>query len=92
MHVIGKTPTYNYISNFIARFWHSVTTPELYFHEDGFYIAKFHNRYDRDKILYSGPYTINSMPLILKDWTPYFYFQEEFPRTMPLWVNFLISP
>ncbi|KAF3647035.1 hypothetical protein FXO37_20172 [Capsicum annuum] len=44
------------------------------------------NQQDRDEILYSGPYTMNSMPLLLKIWSLTFDFQQEFPRTIPLWA------
>lgn len=62
--------------------------PLIFLHDGGFYIVKFKSIHDRDEILYSGSYTINNMPLILKVWSPDFDFKQELPRTMPLWVKF----
>ncbi|PHT68133.1 hypothetical protein T459_27620 [Capsicum annuum] len=38
-----------------------VVEPELYYHDDGIYIVKFQDTQDRDDVLFSGPYSINSM-------------------------------
>lgn len=38
-------------------------------------------------ILCAGPYMLNYWPLILKPWTPDFYFNGEFPTEIPLWVK-----
>lgn len=88
LYVIGETPNFSYMSSYIARNWNSVAAPDIYLHDDGFYIVKFKNIHDRDEILYSGLYTINSMPMILKVWSSDFDFKQEFPRTMPLWIRF----
>ncbi|KAM3222421.1 hypothetical protein P3L10_021691 [Capsicum annuum] len=56
-------------------------------HDEGYYIAKFNNSQNRDEILYSGPYTMNGMPLYLKVWSPKFDFQQEMPTTLPLWED-----
>ena len=41
-----------------------------------------------NEILFSGPYTINNRPIILKQWCPEFDFGNEFLTEIPLWVNF----
>lgn len=43
---------------------------------------------DMQDIYYSGPYSINNRPMILKLWTSEFDFNEEFPTEIPLWVKF----
>nr|XP_009770730.1 PREDICTED: uncharacterized protein LOC104221364 [Nicotiana sylvestris] len=75
LYVIGETPNFSYMSSYIARNWNSVATPDIYLHDDGFYIVKFKNIHDRDEILYSEPYTVNSMPMILKVWSSDFDFK-----------------
>ncbi|XP_070016006.1 uncharacterized protein [Nicotiana sylvestris] len=42
---------------------------------------------DMNEILYSGPYTMNKKPLILKPWTVNFDFTKEFLIEIPLWVK-----
>ncbi|TMW81456.1 hypothetical protein EJD97_009515 [Solanum chilense] len=43
---------------------------------------------DMNEILFSGPYTINNLPIILKQWCPEFDLGSEFLTEIPLWVNF----
>lgn len=74
--------------NFVLKLWSSITLPEVFLHEDGYFIVKFQTQNDRDEILYAGPYTLNNKPIILNVWTPNFDFNEEFLRTLPLWIKF----
>lgn len=79
LFVIGVKPSYAYMTSYIARTWNRVTAPELFSHDDGWYIAKFQSWDDKNEILYGGPYTLNSKPLILKEQMPNFDFQQDFP-------------
>ena len=68
--------------------WSSVSKPEVFLHEDGYYLIMFQKISDMNDILFSGPYTINNRPIILKQWCPEFDFGSEFLTEIPLWVNF----
>ncbi|XP_015060282.1 uncharacterized protein LOC107006173 [Solanum pennellii] len=68
--------------------WSSVSKPEVFLHEDGYYLIKFQKIRDMNEILFSGTYTINNRPIILKQWCPEFDFGSEFLTEIPLWVNF----
>ncbi|KAF3664591.1 putative vacuolar amino acid transporter 1-like [Capsicum annuum] len=35
----GEAPAFSYMRNYIARYWKVVVEPELYYHDDGFYIS-----------------------------------------------------
>ncbi|KAF3672647.1 hypothetical protein T459_05081 [Capsicum annuum] len=70
-----------------ARNWNGVASPEIYWHDEGYYIVKFQNAQDRDDIMCSGPYTIKGIPLCLKKWSAAFDFQKEMPTTLPLWAE-----
>ena len=65
-----------------------VGKPDIFLHEEGYYIIKFKNLSDMNEILYSGPYTINNRPIILKQWCSDFDFGKGFLAEIPLWVNF----
>ena len=52
--------------------------PDVYLHEQGYYIIKFKELSDINEILYSGPYTISNRPIIIKQWCPEFDFGNEF--------------
>ncbi|TMW83456.1 hypothetical protein EJD97_001640 [Solanum chilense] len=68
--------------------WSKVEKPEVFLHEEGYYIIKFKSLSDMNEVLYSGPYTISNRPIILKQWSPDFNFGNEFLTEIPLWVNF----
>ncbi|XP_010314925.2 uncharacterized protein [Solanum lycopersicum] len=68
--------------------WSSVSKPEVFLHEDGYYLIKFQKVSDMNEVLFSGPYSINNRPIILKQWSPEFDFGSEFLTEIPLCVNF----
>lgn len=65
-----------------------MATPDLYCHEDDYYVLKFKSMNDLNEILYFGPYTVNNRHMILKLWTPSFDFNAELLIEVPLWVKF----
>ncbi|XP_019224047.1 PREDICTED: uncharacterized protein LOC109205757 [Nicotiana attenuata] len=75
------------MSIYIDLKWNKIASPELFVHEEGYFIIKFQSIDDMKEILCSGPYTINSRPIILKPWTPEFDFDKEFPTEIPLWIK-----
>ncbi|XP_070042176.1 uncharacterized protein LOC142169194 [Nicotiana tabacum] len=87
-YIIGEVPGYNTMERYAGLNWANIVEPELYLHEEGYYIIKFQNEANMNEIYYSGPCTINNRPIILKPWTPDFDFNEEFPTEIPLWVQF----
>ncbi|XP_009603376.1 uncharacterized protein [Nicotiana tomentosiformis] len=84
----GDGPGYNAMKRYINLHWSHVTEPELFYHDEGYYIIRFQSVADAREILCAGPYSIANNPIILKPWTPDFDFTEEFPTVMPLWVKF----
>ncbi|XP_055800952.1 uncharacterized protein LOC129870258 [Solanum dulcamara] len=87
-YFIGDVLGYNALTRYITQFWSNVATPQLYYHEEGYYVIRFRSTEDMNEIFYSGPYTINNRPIILKLWTVDFDFSKEFPTTIPLLVKF----
>lgn len=62
--------------------------PELFYHEEGYYIARFQSKEDMNKIFHAGQYSVNNRPMILKPWTPDFELNAEFLSEIPLRVTF----
>ncbi|KAH0746890.1 hypothetical protein KY285_008547 [Solanum tuberosum] len=92
VYVVGDTPGYNYMSKYIAQNWNKVSEPDIFYHEDGYYVVRFKSMGDPKEILHAGPYSINNRPSILKQWDPNFDFNKEFLTEIPLWVKFLSLP
>lgn len=72
---------------FIERQWHCAKKPDIYLHEEGYFIIRFESVIERDRILSSGPYSIANRPTILKPWSAVFCFKEEVLRDIPLWIK-----
>ena len=87
-YVVDECPGYNVMNRYIMMNWSKAGKPTLFLHEEGYFIVKFQNMEDMNEILFSGPYTINNMPIILKQWCSDFDFVKEFLAEIPLWVNF----
>lgn len=66
------------MQKFVNQTWNRVAAPDVF---------QFQSTNDMNEILYSGPYTINNKPMILKPWTVDFDFNSEFLTEIPLWVK-----
>ncbi|XP_009770244.1 uncharacterized protein [Nicotiana sylvestris] len=88
VYIIGDIPGYNYMKNYVAQNWAIVGEPEVFLHDEGYYIIKFQSVADMNEILYSGPYTINNRPIVIKPWSPDFDLKTEFLIEIPIWVKF----
>ena len=87
-YVIGECPGFNTMNRYIMMNWVKGEKPEVFLHDEGYYIIKFKSLNDMNEVLYSGPYTISNRPIILKQWSTEFEFGKEFLTEIPLWANF----
>ncbi|XP_015072458.1 uncharacterized protein LOC107016532 [Solanum pennellii] len=87
-YVIGECPGFNTMHRYGMMNWAKGEKPEVFLHDEGYYIIKFKSLTDMNEVLYSGPYTISNRPIILKQWSAEFEFGKEFLTEIPLWVNF----
>ncbi|WMV09017.1 hypothetical protein MTR67_002404 [Solanum verrucosum] len=62
--------------------------PEIYYHNEGYFMVLFDSMEDMNEVLYSGPYTMNSRPIIIKLWASHFDLHDEVLKTIPLWIQF----
>lgn len=88
VYVLGHMPGYNYMRRYVGQIWSNVSSPDLFYHDKGYYVVKFKSEEDMNEIFYTGPYSMNNRPLILKKWCPNFDFSAEFLTEVPLWVKF----
>ncbi|XP_058764506.1 uncharacterized protein LOC131637957 [Vicia villosa] len=87
MYVLGKDLSMNAVKQFMLRTWNFVKLPELFYHDDGYFLMKFKNNKEKEMVLLRGPYSIQTMPMILKNWCPEFNFQRDMIRTIPVWIK-----
>ncbi|KAK2349948.1 hypothetical protein QL285_098704 [Trifolium repens] len=87
LYVLGAELSMHLVKNFMLKTWNHIQLPDMYFHDDGYFILRFQSPGDMDSILKNGPYTIRGMPLILKAWKPGFDMKKDMLRTLPIWVK-----
>ncbi|XP_060195465.1 uncharacterized protein LOC132624755 [Lycium barbarum] len=88
LYVVGDSPSIGAVNRFLASQWDFASKPAIYYHNDGYFVIKFHCCDDRDQVMRSGPHMINNRPVILKPWSAHFNFSDEILKTIPLWVRF----
>lgn len=88
LFAVGKDLSMNDVKQFMVKVWNFVRLHDLYYHDEGCFIARFRCIEDRNKVLQNGPYTIYARPLIVRKWTPYFVMKDDLLRVMPMWVTF----
>ncbi|XP_021729884.1 uncharacterized protein LOC110696859 [Chenopodium quinoa] len=87
-YVVGFYPTIAAVLRFFAQQWNDMQKPDVYWHDDGYFIINMCSSDDRDTILCSCPHMFFGKPAIVKPWCPDFDFHAEILRTIPLWVKF----
>lgn len=88
MYVVGESPTLASVRRFMAAVWSEVSTPQVFFHDEGYFIIRFECIEDKNRIVAGGPYTFYGKPVIIKPWAADFNFYEEVLKVIPLWVKF----
>lgn len=82
------------VKRFRTEVWNTVSLHSLYYHDEGYFIARFRTGSQREEIviLQNGPYSVYSMLLFIRKWSPEFVRKEDTLRVMPILVNFLGLP
>lgn len=86
LYVIGDSPSFNYLSTYIDKQW-NVAKPEIDYHKEDYFVIRFSSMEDRNRVLYSGPYTIANKLAIVRAWEVDFELQKEFLKVLPLWIQ-----
>ncbi|XP_075081709.1 uncharacterized protein LOC107826912 [Nicotiana tabacum] len=88
LYVIGDSPTIGAMERFLSSLGKFLVKPQIYYHNDDYFVIRFSNVEERDQVLYSGPHTVNNRPIIMKAWSADFNLHDEILKTIPLWVRF----
>lgn len=63
LYVIGDSPSFTYLSAYVEKQW-KVAKPEIFYHKKDYFFIRFASMEDRNRVLYSGPYTIVNKPVV----------------------------
>ncbi|CAK8532570.1 unnamed protein product [Lathyrus sativus] len=87
MYALGRELSINAVKNFMSKFWNFVKLSNIFYHEKGYFLLKFHSFRERDMVLMRGIFTIRNPLMVLKEWSPEFDFKRDMLCTMPIWVK-----
>ncbi|KAK6796695.1 hypothetical protein RDI58_004396 [Solanum bulbocastanum] len=68
-YVVGKNTPFKQMLKFVYAIWNLVTAPRVLY-DEGYYMFKFEDEHDKQKVLQNGSYTFDSRPVVLKQWNP----------------------
>ncbi|XP_058750189.1 uncharacterized protein LOC131623208 [Vicia villosa] len=87
LYGLGEDLSMNMVKNFMTKTWNFVTLPDMYYHEEGYFLLRFKTHDDMENILMKGPYTLQNIPIVVKEWRPDYNVKEDLLRTLPIWVK-----
>nr|XP_009759342.1 PREDICTED: uncharacterized protein LOC104211900 [Nicotiana sylvestris] len=88
LYVIRDSPTIGAMERFLSSVGKFSVKPQIFYHNDDYFVIRFSNLEERDQVLYSGPHTVNNRPIIMKSWSTNFNLHDEILKIIPLWVRF----
>lgn len=92
LYVIGNSPSIGAMERFLAFVGKYSIKPQIYYHNEDYFVIRFANLEKRNQVRYTGTYTINNRPIVMKACTPDLNLHKEVLRTIPLWVKFQTFP
>ncbi|KAH0745961.1 hypothetical protein KY285_007618 [Solanum tuberosum] len=87
VYVVGTAPIIVAMERFLMGQGTFSTKPVILYHVDRYFVVRFANEEERDKVLCSGPHHLLRRPVIMKPWVSEFNFKEETLTTIPLWIK-----
>lgn len=87
-YVIGHNPYELQMTAYVKKVWGFVELPQVLYHDDGYYVFKFHTIADKERVMQAGPYFYGNKPMILRNWQLDFEFNADMFHQIPIWVKF----
>ena len=86
--VFGRTAGYSYLTFKINALWKPVARMDCIDLGRDFFLIKFHDEFDYDKVLRGGPWFVGDHFLAIKPWEPYFQASEASFSSVAIWIRF----
>ncbi|XP_057250647.1 uncharacterized protein LOC125497821 [Beta vulgaris subsp. vulgaris] len=87
VYVVGQNPTLTALKSFIMANWNLGNEPQMFKHEEGYFVVKMGSREGRDDVIFAGPHLFYGKPMIVKPWTASFNFHNEVLKVIPIWIK-----
>ncbi|KAJ0017704.1 hypothetical protein Pint_11879 [Pistacia integerrima] len=89
---VEKKPSFHSIQSLAMRLRKKYGIKEIMMNEKGFFFFKFAEETSILQCLEDGPWLFQNRPILLQKWQPQIELNNEFPRTVPLWVKLYDVP
>ena len=86
--VFNRTIGYNYLTFKINALWKPAARMDCVDLTKDYFLIKFSDNADYDKVLWGGPWFIGEHFLVIKPWEPYFKASEASFPSVAVWVRF----
>lgn len=73
---------------YVKKVWGFVEQPQVLYHDDGYYVFKFHNIVEKTVVMQARPYFYGNRPMILRNWDMDFELDSDMFSQIPIWVKF----
>ncbi|KAK1303152.1 hypothetical protein QJS10_CPB11g01231 [Acorus calamus] len=86
-YVIGKKPFYKPFIDFLYHVWKPKGNLEILIRGGGFFVARFSNQEDMQRVMEGGPWLIGGRPIVLRKWSRGMNMETERLETIPIWIS-----
>lgn len=87
LKLLGRNIGYSILQNKVYSLWKPSSSFYLMDIENGYFLAKFQNKLDYEKILSGGPWIIFGQYLIVQPWTVAFNPAQAFSKVVMSWIR-----
>ncbi|GJY17725.1 G-type lectin S-receptor-like serine/threonine-protein kinase [Tanacetum coccineum] len=76
----------------IYRMWSKFRLKHVLNNGNGVFVFKFDNKQGIQSVIESGPWIVNSKPMVVQKWDPSVNLDKKEPTTLPLWIKMMSPP
>ncbi|GKB12254.1 putative reverse transcriptase domain-containing protein, partial [Tanacetum coccineum] len=85
-YFVGTSMDYRVVRGNLMRMWRVHDIEEITKTNSGVYYFKFKSEEGMKRVLESGPWMIQNVPLVLNVWEPGIWLEKTEPSSIPIWV------
>ncbi|KAH1038647.1 hypothetical protein J1N35_040390 [Gossypium stocksii] len=89
LKILGRNISYGVLFNRISSLWKLIQPFQLMDIKNEYFLAKFQNNKDYDKVLTQGPWIIFGQYLTIQPWTKDFSPLQPYPSVVMVWIMLL---
>ncbi|PPS12824.1 hypothetical protein GOBAR_AA07817 [Gossypium barbadense] len=87
--LLGRNIGYNTLHNRILFFWNPTNSIKIMDITNGYFLVKFQDPNDYNRVLSQGPWTVYSQYLTVQPWTKHFSPLQPYPSVVLAWIRLL---